>query len=88
VLETVLVTGYYPAEPRPSRHIAWANRAVLLVDIAESVRLIEQDESGVISRWIDFVEQVRTDVLPRHGGRLVKSLGDECFWISVKFDPR
>jgi adenylate cyclase len=70
------VTGYYPAEPRPSRHIAWANRAVLLVDIAESVRLIEQDESGVISRWIDFVEQVRTDVLPRHGGRLVKSLGD------------
>ncbi len=70
------MTGPYHAESRPSRHITWANRAVLLVDVAESVRLIEQDESGIISRWLDFVEQVRTDILPRHGGRLVKSLGD------------
>jgi len=61
----------------PARHqMAWAKRAVLLVDIVESVRLIEQDEVGVISRWLDFVEYVKTDVLPPRNGRLVKSLGD------------
>ena len=57
-------------------HIAWARRAVLLGDIVESVRLVEQDEAGVIERWLDFVEHVRSVILPPRGGRLVKSLGD------------
>ncbi len=61
----------------PARHhMAWATRAVLLVDVVESVRLIEQDEVGAISRWLDLVEYVRAEILPSHGGRLVKSLGD------------
>lgn len=61
----------------PARHhMAWATRAVLLVDVVESVRLIEQDEVGVISRWLDLVEYVRAEILPSHSGRLVKSLGD------------
>jgi adenylate cyclase len=64
------------AEAAARHHIAWARRAVLLVDIVESVRLIEQDEVGVIARWLDFVEHVKSIILPPRGGRLVKSLGD------------
>ena len=51
-------------------------RAVLIVDIVESVRLIEQDEEGAISRWLGFVEHVEMHLLPALGGRLVKHLGD------------
>jgi TolB-like protein/class 3 adenylate cyclase/Tfp pilus assembly protein PilF len=64
------------SEAAARHHIAWARRAVLLVDIFESVRLIEQDEVGVIARWLDFVEHVKSVVLPPRGGRLIKSLGD------------
>jgi adenylate cyclase len=56
--------------------VAWAKRAVLLTDIVGSVGLIEQDEVGVISHWLDFVERVKRDILPPNNGRLVKSLGD------------
>jgi adenylate cyclase len=62
--------------PPPTHPMAWAHRAVLLADIVESVRLIEQDEVRVISRWLGLVEHVRKEILPTHGGRLVKSLGD------------
>jgi adenylate cyclase len=62
--------------PHPAHPVAWANRAVLLADIVESVRLIEQDEVRVISRWLALVEHVKKEILPGHGGRLVKSLGD------------
>src|SRR5712671_1429666 len=61
---------------RTDHHVAWAKRAVLLMDIVGSVRLIEQDEVGVISHWLDFVDHVKRDVLPLNHGRFVKSLGD------------
>jgi adenylate cyclase len=51
-------------------------RAVVIVDVVESVRLMKRDEAGFIERWRRFVAEVRTDLLPRYGGRLVKSLGD------------
>jgi adenylate cyclase len=51
-------------------------RAIVVVDVVESVRLMQLDEAGVIDRWRRFVNEVRTKVLPAHGGRLVKSLGD------------
>jgi class 3 adenylate cyclase/TolB-like protein/tetratricopeptide (TPR) repeat protein len=51
-------------------------RAVLVVDLVESVRLIQDDEVNVVRRWREFMERVITTVLPAHGGRLVKSLGD------------
>ncbi len=63
-------------EPGLARPIVWAKRAVLLVDVVESVRLVEQDETGAISRWLDFVEHVKTRILPEWNGRVVKSLGD------------
>lgn len=51
-------------------------RAIVVVDVVESVRLMQANEADVIDRWRRFVNEVRTQVLPVHGGRLVKSLGD------------
>ena len=51
-------------------------KAIAVVDIVESVRLIQAHESEVIDRWRRFVNEVRAEVLPAHGGRMVKSLGD------------
>lgn len=53
-----------------------ASRTVVVVDVVESVRLMEQDEDDTIRRWQSFVGEVVTRVLPQSGGRLVKSLGD------------
>ena len=52
------------------------HRAVLVVDVVESVRLLLTHEDDVIGRWRRFVADIRADVLPKHGGRMVKSLGD------------
>lgn len=65
----------------PSDGEAWPvlqrlRRAVVVVDVVESVRLMQADEAGVIERWRRFVSLVRTQVLPAHAGRMVKSLGD------------
>jgi adenylate cyclase len=62
--------------PRETQHFTRRVRAVLVVDMVESVRLIQQDEEGVIRRWRDFVDAVIHAELPAHGGRMVKSLGD------------
>ncbi len=62
-----------PPVPRSLQH---ATRAVLLIDLVESVRLIEQDEEGVVARWLGWVEYIEKIVLPACGGRLVKRLGD------------
>ena len=51
-------------------------RALLVVDLVESVRLILEHENDVVQRWRAFIARVRSEALPRHGGRLVKSLGD------------
>jgi class 3 adenylate cyclase/tetratricopeptide (TPR) repeat protein len=62
--------------PQFERQFAWANRAVLVLDVVESVRLVEHDEVGAISRWFDLLDRVKSNVLPEFGGRLVKTLGD------------
>jgi adenylate cyclase len=51
-------------------------RAIVVVDVVESVRLMQANEADVIDRWRRFVHEVRTLVLPSYKGRLVKSLGD------------
>jgi class 3 adenylate cyclase/TolB-like protein/Tfp pilus assembly protein PilF len=51
-------------------------RAVVVVDVVESVRLMREHEDDVIDRWRRFVSEVTAQVLPLHGGRMVKSLGD------------
>ncbi len=51
-------------------------RTVLVVDVVESVRLMQEDEEGTVQRWRSFVDQVVHQLLPHRAGRLVKSLGD------------
>lgn len=51
-------------------------RALVVVDVVESVRLMQANEGETIERWRRFVHQVRLELLPRFGGRMVKSLGD------------
>jgi class 3 adenylate cyclase/tetratricopeptide (TPR) repeat protein len=48
---------------------------VLVVDVVESVRLMQEDEPGVIRRWQAF-SAYADEVLKRHEGRLVKNTGD------------
>ena len=60
----------------PWPELSRARRALLVVDLVESVRKMQQFEANVIHRWRRFVQEVRTNVLPKHSGRLVKSLGD------------
>lgn len=61
---------------RLAHEVLRATRAVLVVDMAESVRLIDEDEEGVVRRWVAFVDHVEDAILPSRDGRLVKSLGD------------
>lgn len=51
-------------------------RAVCVVDMVESVRLMQVAEADTIERWRGFVRWVRDELLPVHSGRMVKSLGD------------
>jgi adenylate cyclase len=55
---------------------ARAVRTVLVIDVVESVRLMDEDEDGTVRRWQGVVDRVTREVLTAHGGRLVKSLGD------------
>jgi len=49
---------------------------VLLVDLVESVRLMQEHEDYTVRRWAEFVRIVDTQILPRYDGVMVKSLGD------------
>lgn len=51
-------------------------RSILIADVVESVRLMEQDEDDTIRRWREFVAAVNHSELPALHGRMVKSLGD------------
>ncbi len=51
-------------------------KVVLVMDLVESVRLMAANEAAVVQRWHGFVQHARGEVLPRHQGRHVKSLGD------------
>ena len=57
-------------------HFPHDTKVIAVLDVVESVRLMEQDQNDFIQRWHYFVEQAREHVLPQHGGRMLKSLGD------------
>jgi len=64
-------------ETNPGLTLLPRNEAVVLVvDLVESVRLMQLNEREAVERWRTFVQHAREEVLPRQGGRLVKSLGD------------
>ncbi len=49
---------------------------LLVIDVVESVRLMEANEQDAVGRWRNLVAQVVQEVLPQHAGRMVKSMGD------------
>jgi len=51
-----------------------STKVLLVMDVVESVRMMKQD--GLVRRWQQLVEEAEQNVLPLHGGRIVKSLGD------------
>jgi len=51
-------------------------RTIVVLDVVDSVRMMQAHEADFIDRWRRFVNEVRLQVLPSHSGRLVKSLGD------------
>lgn len=63
-----------------------SQKVVLVIDLVESVRLMEADEAGVVARWHDFAQAAQNFTIRKHQGRLVKSLGDG---LMVEFEqPR
>lgn len=58
-------------------------KVVLVLDLVESVRIMNSDEAGTVARWRDFVRGAQTQTIPNYRGRLVKSLGDG---LMVEFD--
>jgi adenylate cyclase len=63
-------------ESAPIARLTRRLRAVLFVDVVDSVRLIHQDADGTVGRWREFIASITRDDLPPAGGRMVKQLGD------------
>lgn len=76
------IATHSPANPFPCPPFQ-AYKVVLVVDLVESVRLMANHEAEVVARWSAFVDDAARRVLPKHKGRLVKSLGDG---LLVQFD--
>lgn len=57
-------------------HMNRSIKVLLVMDVVESVRIMEQDQDGFVRRWQKLVDQTEQHILPAHGGRIVKSLGD------------
>lgn len=53
-----------------------SRRAIVFADLVESVRLMNSDETDAIERWRRFAAQVRGQLLPALGGRLIRTAGD------------
>jgi adenylate cyclase len=51
-------------------------KVVLVIDLVESVRLMASHEAAVVDQWRGFMAGASEQTIPRHRGRLVKSLGD------------
>lgn len=65
-----------PENLAPVAEVVRVVRTVLVADVVESVRLMQEDEAGTVQRWRAFVDHVVHRLLSGKDGRLVKSLGD------------
>lgn len=68
--------------PAATPDLTRRTRALLVLDVVESVRLMEADEGGFVQFWQVLLAHTRA-WLTAHGGRLVKSLGDG---LMLEFD--
>jgi TolB-like protein/class 3 adenylate cyclase/Tfp pilus assembly protein PilF len=59
-----------------SIHMTKSTKVLLVMDVVESVRIMEEDQDDFVRRWQQLVRQAEQQILPQHGGRIVKSLGD------------
>lgn len=59
----------------PSFDLPRHTKVLLVLDVVESVRLMEGDEHGFVQRWQQLRERTK-QLLRLHDGRMVKSLGD------------
>jgi adenylate cyclase len=70
------------AEENNDKNIADAARSgkqrkvIVMVDMVESVRMMAEDESNAVRGWQQFTQRARSEVVPSHGGSLLRSLGD------------
>ncbi|WP_108661554.1 adenylate/guanylate cyclase domain-containing protein [Acuticoccus kandeliae] len=76
---TEVVTSLSLSEPYFDR----IRKTILFADVAESVRLMDEDEEGTVARWLALQRFVETEVAPTLGGRMVKRLGDG---LMLEFD--
>jgi adenylate cyclase len=68
--------AFQPAQLPQQFSLHQFTKVLLVMDVVESVRLMEENERDVVERWQQLAEHVVTAVLPSRSGRLVKSLGD------------
>ena len=64
------------ASTDPNSPFIRQTKILMVMDVVESVRLMEQDENDFVSRWQALVGQAEQQLLPLHDGRRVKRLGD------------
>jgi adenylate cyclase len=58
-------------------------KGILFLDVVESVRLIDKDEEGVISRWLLLVKKIKSEIVPNFSGQIIKLLGDGMLVVFV-----
>lgn len=56
--------------------LAWHPRAIVFLDVVESVRLVRELGAAFVERWRALVADVRADTQHTGGARIVRSLGD------------
>ena len=67
--------GDEAGDPGGTVQLARREMVVLLVDVVESVLLMERDEDDAVRRWLEFLQRGEA-LVARHGGRLRKKTGD------------
>lgn len=65
-----------PVDELPVLDGTKSSKVILVGDVVESVRLMEQNEDETIRRWRGMLDRISRGILVDHHGRLVKGLGD------------
>ena len=64
------------AEPSLDAELHIKTTTIMFADVVESVRLIEQDELGAVTRIRALLSHIRVSVVPQYGGALLERRGD------------